>query len=876
MSQRDDLSDAASFPALWRSARGPEGLRNCVGVYPVACWAWFGKRTTLRYSLGIYWLEKGSWMDEQIVEATPLMGKLMLASLLVFAAGIVLLIVGRKRTGRFSWAGFVLTMFVAVLLYDLGIWELTGRVESMLLSLFHSLQTMSANRDFELPEVAGASQGQMRLLASYGTLLFIVAPVSIVTAVLEYFSGVITSLVLWFKSLVADSFVFSRLDERTLDLAQDVQAHYRGAGRLASRPVCIVFANCDDADDGLLTTAHKMRAFCFGDGVEETSHKCSRRRTCSIVLLEEDEVAAITMARSIKEEAQESRLLSGRGETRIFVLTDFRNTESLLFPEVLGEEERWNKRRGKVIVRGIDLTRELVEQVMLRYPLFLLSKPLPGVSVPVAAGSGADGLGGVPDSCWYHTDASEVIEARRLEMYVRPDRHILVVGAGSIGTEFLSSALWASRIDGIHTKIDVIDSIEDPLSPGKPLAESCYASEAPEVMNHRASVLGAAGGDGVQGVDLIDGEEPYDLMFSLVDAETDAYVQFLAARAKTLSYVFIALGDDLLNARVAMRTRQVLERELATRVENRDEFLRASRPIIVTVIRNDDFAATVERAINEGQPYDIVCVGNNSDVLTYKMLHALVGNRNTEYKRRSSRANNTHVKYRLFAFARNLLLNNRGVRDTFGGELSEDVLGVLCRTLDVSSDDKVLDGVRAALGGGLDRQKVLEMLGEVDWSIDVKGGPEEFNRVKGWTLALLYQLYCTNGVTRALDTMNLPKPSREWLLHMEHDRWNAYVRTQGFVSASYGTTERIFATGQVDTQKHRSNLMGLHPCLVSFEDLARLDAPLYRLYEGYFKELDEREVGVDKEDKEKRLHVAKTDWLQLLDDNYIGIKRPKY
>ena len=111
---------------------------------------------------------------------------------------------------------------------------------------------------------------------------------------------------------------------------------------------------------------------------------------------------------------------------------------------------------------------------------------------------------------------------------------------------------------------------------------------------------------------------------------------------------------------------------------------------------------------------------------------------------------------------------------------------------------------------------------------------------------------------------------------MEHDRWNAYVRTQGFVRADYDTTERIFATGQADTQKHRSNLMGLHPCLVSFDDLANLDAHLYRLYKGYFEELDAREAGPGNGSKEARLKVDEREWLQLLDDDFIGIERPRY
>lgn len=792
-------------------------------------------------------------MNEQVITANPFMNGFILCSLLVFLCGISVFLRKRIKTGRLDWPVFVIVMFLSVTLYDLGIRKLSGQAGPWYLSLFHTVQTMTADRDFELSDAFWAGREQAQWLIGYGIMLFCVAPVSIVCAAIEYFSGFFTGLHVWLKSLIADTFVFSCLDERSLDLAQDVKAHYRGK-KLLSRLVCIVFASCGDTDEELTATARKMGASCFKADVEHVSSILSWRTTRSIVLLEENEETAIITACRIKEAAQARGPAYGDGETRIFVLTDFRNTESLLFPELLDAEKKQEKsgRGRKIIVRGIDLTRELVEQVMLRYPIFLLSKPQP--------------------------TANEAREAACRELYECPDRHILVVGAGSVGMEFLSSALWASRIDGVHTRIDVIDWEEDPLCEGKPLAESRYAAEAPEIMSHRVCAGDSANeaGDVNNGAGDF-GEELYDLAFTLVDAEGDSYVRFLENRAETLSYVFVALGDDLLNAKVAMRTRQVLERQLAFRSKSRDEFLQANRPIIVAVIRDDDFAATVEGAVNEGQSYDIVCVGNNSDILTYQMLQDLVGNRDTEYKRRSSRAGDTHAKYRLFAFARNLLLNGHSLRDAFKSKLDDNTVEVLCKTLGINREDRAVKEACSVFGRELDDQAIMRFLDEVDWSIDVKGGPDELARVKGWALALLYQLYCMNGVTCVLESEESDLPSREWLLRMEHDRWNAYMRTQGATKADRETGMHIFATGQRDKEKHRSNLSGLHPLLVSFDELGTLEAPIYELYREFYHKMDD--LGV-KEPRNTR--VVNDDggmvgsWARVLDDKYIGIKKPDY
>ena len=50
-------------------------------------------------------------------------------------------------------------------------------------------------------------------------------------------------------------------------------------------------------------------------------------------------------------------------------------------------------------------------------------------------------------------------------MLVRDDRHVVVVGAGHVGTEFLMQALSHSRIWGTAFTFDVLDSVRDLTRP---------------------------------------------------------------------------------------------------------------------------------------------------------------------------------------------------------------------------------------------------------------------------------------------------------------------------------------------------------------------------------------------------------------------------
>lgn len=265
------------------------------------------------------------------------------------------------------------------------------------------------------------------------------------------------------------------------------------------------------------------------------------------------------------------------------------------------------------------------------------------------------------------------------------------------------------------------------------------------------------------------------------------------------------------NATIAMRTRQVLERQLVRRSPDRESYLVANRPLVIAVVEDDELADIVEQARNENQPYDIVCLGRTAESLTYESLVALKGNRKAEYNRRSTQASEAHRKYRLFAFLRHAWL----------GSACTPVIG---------------------------REDLARMLDEVDWTAVPSGSWEavraynafrltqtEIDKMRakgdGAAAGLAEQSHAFDAdAALAADG----KPSREWLLRMEHERWNAYVRVEGFEVATAHDTSVLFDTGQhaENDKQHRSNLAGLHPCLVPFAELEQVSADVNGEYEA--------------------------------------------
>jgi len=176
----------------------------------------------------------------------------------------------------------------------------------------------------------------------------------------------------------------------------------------------------------------------------------------------------------------------------------------------------------------------------------------------------------------------------------RPDENgekrisAVMVGLGQYGTTMLRSLSWFCQMDGYKLKITAFDKDEK--------AEAKLAYQCPSLM--------AKENRGV----YEDGKPGYDIdIHSGVDANTQDFVNTVMTLQDT-TYVFVALGTDEDNVRVAADLRMRFERMKI-------------KPVIVAVVHSSEERVALEGIENhKHQPYDIKFIGDIDTSYTEKVV----------------------------------------------------------------------------------------------------------------------------------------------------------------------------------------------------------------------------------------------------------------
>jgi hypothetical protein len=268
---------------------------------------------------------------------------------------------------------------------------------------------------------------------------------------------------------------------------------------------------------GLLYEARSLGATCVERDVSTIWQSLSRRNTVHIVLESDNDVSDVTRASALRRQVMTYGRFDKTPPLRIYSVTSLYGAEALPgVGEVMAGSGRsienvgvglsdadsgdrdagdaGHERTPDVLVMRIDWTRSLVERTLNRYPLFL--------------------AGNEPTNETRGSVSLDTQEQRYLawghEMYASPHRHVLVVGCGRVGTEFMRLALSYSKIgacDGdtpMSFRFDVFDAEADPVQSDKCLSETQFVAECPEALQdatcefHLANALGPGLQDFVQ------------------------------------------------------------------------------------------------------------------------------------------------------------------------------------------------------------------------------------------------------------------------------------------------------------------------------------------------------------------------------------------
>lgn len=627
----------------------------------------------------------------------------------------------------------------------------------------------------------GGSSVQSNVLAQYlpndvlcntyditNSLARLAAPIDTLMGIYIFVTGLLSSPRLRFTSRGRDTFVFSNLNDMSLALASSITEHYEHERHLDESEQCLIAftsipsnqvspAKGGGQNSNLLEKAvSREMLFLAQPIIKVIDYLSETNRRRVFVISGENEMANLQSGLSFVKKLADNSVGGTEKKQRhlarsqVYVMSS--SVTADIFIDDMAAAAASKVAPGDlppVSIRRIDRLRSTIESFLWKYPLFLVEKP----------------------------SSSRVPERDDL-LYTKHKRRIAIIGAGTIGCEFLKAAVWCSQMDDIDYTIDVIStdgSIKERLR-----------MDCPEILRLNGN----------------DADSAYHINFVSVNVERGEYLDYLHENRDELTYLIIALGDDLTNIKAARRTREILEQG---RFEADKAPDRVDRPLICAIISDKSLAhATGKLATGKGEPYDILPIGIESDTYSYENLlmphldlmgqnvnraywgcydlgdpdskeaqqlrsQADAGYNRYEYNRRSSRATAIHLKYNLFAYLRRCAL--------YG-------------PTDVELPQVLTSQWRGEL---------------VSFALD--NGAPGANMRKTALSALVdqFQDYVDNASPDEL----------RWLSKMEHDRWNAYIRTEGYELAD----EQTFHAFYEATHENQNRLSRQHVCLVPFEDL---------------------------------------------------------
>jgi len=595
-------------------------------------------------------------------------------------------------------------------------------------------------------------QGFIDLIVCYEYLLYLVAPVTTFFNIVTLFRGTTSRLKALWQSFWRDTYLITPLNEQTLALATGIDKKHKDmdGDHGFTRKANIIFTDCsDDADAALANRAYDLGAICVSRSAEEALTGILKRHRIR-VLFDGGNVSEIARARTLFYNESEHRY---KNKLCIYLFSPLVSAGEML-PE--------QRNSCEVFLRRVDWTRNLVERTLDKYPLFLLN-PSPKSAADYAADHADDkhSANVIP-----LTDSHAIMLQKTMLQLRR--RRVVIVGAGHVGTEFLKLALSYCCIDGMRFTFDVIDSVPDPANASQCIAKPLLQASAPGLLNDEGKPATRS-----------------KVNFPCLDVRSKAYETYMVQNAPTITYVFVALGNDAMTADTAMRTRKMLERGIledciATQAKSLDAqkhaYRNRCRPVIVAVIDDDGLGKTLSNSTSKNLSQHIDVVGSRKSMFTFESM-LLADQRNTDYKSRSAHSSREHAKYKVFAYARHRYVT-KGPRDE--GEPNWE---------------------------------------RIDWRQDFRAtvGKEDENDPT-WQAIKAYNRYCEETKALASDG----SPNHEWLLCMEHDRWCAFARAEVFRQPTDDEVRvylNAFANGN---SPYRSDETGLHARLASFDELPRL------------------------------------------------------
>ena len=699
---------------------------------------------------------------DTVVNPIPIFGGLILSAAIVIMAVVLGFLRGKRSTGPwrlYSNPLYITTAVLITLAFVLAQAEgfalleppySVGSILSRFINSIHdTFQTVSLDGSPYIGEEnllpLGWDPFYAWLYLIYQGLIFVLAPATAFSSAAFFFFTLLASPALWLRSRKSDTYVFSEVNSSALTLAKSIFAYAKS--KSGSKPV-IAFAEVDNADEALVDEARAMGVICSDRSITELATRCSTKTKRFFIFSSTNE------AQNLREALKLTKVFADAEEEVAEQPTVMVFSNSALSDGYVDSAVAMCS--GTAKFRRFDHTQNTISQVLMKMPVFLNVTP-------------------------HEVDS----ELERVALYSTTPRRILIIGAGSMGSAFLKGALWSGQSNVAQMHIDIFDT--------KAIAAKRRLSlECPEI----AGNLGTRDSSNPH-------DEAYDVEFHPWNVFSDKFDTFMRDHGEEVTYVFVALGDDLLTAQAARRLRELLER---SRVTSGDA--NATQPPIVAVIDDTLVSSSVEDASSpKGQSYCITAVGSTESLFSYENVF--------------------HPK--LERWAMNLNAAYWGYFDTEDEKKRAEILRGANESYDVVEYNRISSRAAAIFL----KQHLFEFCrGMKSGVLPVagKGAKLSLPSVKDWTLPLDSPEF--SEVLDAYEAfVNSPSTPREPLQELEHRRWNAFMRTLGYERCDEAALETINAHITDGKKQNCDHLSKLHLCLVPFDQLDEADA-LYERISG--------------------------------------------
>lgn len=422
----------------------------------------------------------------------------------------------KYKTGRLFtpfkilFVGVAVSSFLFFLpIYNSSLWldesPVSGFLDTVLISLHHTLRLFAIDSEFDIVQdnVTHAIPVLQGIFKVHGAILFVAAPLLTFGFILSFFKNAKAYCKI-FAHPMANVYVFSELNEKSVSLAQSIRKKERSA--------LLIFTDVyQEEEEKIAELIEKVKEFggiCFKNDI--ISLRLPLRAPKSKIYLftiGEDDSENISQALFLVRQEGPYRY---RANTRLFVFSVTAEGELVLsnIQSAIREEcAKKEKKVPRILVKRVNDIRSLVNRTLYNQGKRLFD------------------------------DAIDLGDGEKLIS-------VLVLGTGGQGGEMIKALSWFGQMETTETKYRIkINGFDKDK-----YAKEKFEALCPELLD-----------EGYNGI-YVNGEAQYRIdIHGDVNVETSTFID-MVKNIGQISYVFVSLGSDELNVRTAMTLRTLFER----------------------------------------------------------------------------------------------------------------------------------------------------------------------------------------------------------------------------------------------------------------------------------------------------------------------------